>query len=80
MAYYVTLDQLKGGVDNADNLIPIDFNSSYTLNNGLNLKNMRDNAIENLKGLLGALGYSEVEVSDPTAAMADLNKRIEEFH
>ena len=80
MGYYITLDQLRGGVDNADSLIPIDFNSSYTLNNGLNLKDMRDNAIENLKGLLGALGYSGAEVSDPTAAMADLNKRIEEFH
>lgn len=63
-----------------DDLIPVDFDSSYTLNNGLNLKDMRNNAIENLKGLLGALGYSGAEVSDPAAAMADLNKRIEEFH
>jgi len=36
---------------------------------------MQKNAVENLKGLLRALGYGD-KAEDPDAAMRDLNQRI----
>ena len=80
MAYYTTIEALSGRVQEIDKLIPVDVKNIGTLSNGLNLYEMQRNAVENLRGLLKALGYSESEANDPDAAMADLNRRIEEFH
>ena len=47
------------------------------LGNGLNLRQMKENAEKNLRGLLDVLGYSGTDLA---SAMKDLNRRIEEFH
>ena len=79
MGYYVTLEQLKGGVDNADKYIPVNINSQYFLKNGLNLQEMRKNAQHNLEELLKVLGYT-INGDNASSALADLNRRIQEFH
>ena len=77
MAYCVTLEDFISRTEEIDGLIPENVDAYTVLNNGLNLKQMRDNAEENLRGLLSLLGYSN---GDPIDNMRDLNRRIQEFH
>lgn len=77
MPYYAQIDDFKNRTDTIDSILPEELNEYTTLSNGLNLKQMRDNAENNLRGLLAALGYTS---TDPMAALQDLNNRIKEFH
>ena len=80
MGYYTTIGALSDRVRDIDALIDLSKIENITLKNGLDLYQMQQNAVENLKGLLRALGYSEAQAENPQAAMADLNRRIQEFH
>ena len=59
MGYYVTIDTLSDRVYEIDSLIDLNKIPNITLKNGLDLYQMQRNAVENLKGLLRALGYGD---------------------
>lgn len=80
MGYYTTIEGLSDRVRDIDKLIDLSKIENITLKNGLDLYQMQKNAVDNLKGLLRALGYSDTEAENPQVAMADLNRRIQEFH
>ena len=76
MGYYTTIEGLSDRVRDIDKLIDLSKIENITLKNGLDLYQMQKNAVDNLKGLLRALGYSDTEAENPQVAMADLNRRI----
>ena len=80
MGYYTTIGTLSDRVRDIDALIDLSKIENITLKNGLDLYQMQQNAVENLKGLLRALGYSDAQAENPQAAMEDLNHRIQEYH
>jgi hypothetical protein len=59
MGYYTTIGALSDRVRDIDDLIDLSKIENITLKNGLDLYEMQRNAVENLKGLLRALGYSD---------------------
>ncbi len=80
MGYYTTIGALSDRVRDIDALIDLSKIENITLKNGLDLYQMQQNAVENLKGLLRTLGYSDAQAENPQAAMEDLNRHIQEFH
>ena len=76
MAYYTNIGDFKARTSEIDNIIPTNLNAETKLSNGLDLKTMRANAEENLRNLLSVLGYKNM---NPLDALADLNRRIQEF-
>ena len=76
MAYYTNIGDFQARTSDIDNIIPTNLNAETKLSNGLDLKTMRANAEENLRNLLSVLGYKNM---NPLDALADLNKRIQEF-
>lgn len=80
-SYYTTIDQLDARVGEIDSLIDEgNLVELAHLSNGLNLEQMHSNAVANLKGLLGCLGYTITDETDLNGIMAELNQRIQEFH
>lgn len=76
MAYYTNIQDFQARTSDIDSIIPTNLSADTKLSNGLDLKTMRANAEENLRNLLNLLGYTN---TDPLDALADLNKRIQEF-
>lgn len=76
MAYYVTISDFESRVNQIDGIIPTNPNIDTMLGNGLNLRQMKENAEANLRGLLNVLGYGNTDLA---TAMKDLNRRIQEF-
>lgn len=79
MNYAVTAIDFQAAVNTVDGLIPHpeDLNEFTVLNSGLNLSQMYDNALEDLRDILAVFGYKG---GDPLANLEKLNQKIQEFH
>ena len=78
-SYYTTIDKLDERVNQIDDLLSENLMSIATLSNGIDLEQMYENAVNNLRGLLGYLGYNITDETDLESVMKELNNKIKEF-
>lgn len=78
-SYYTTIDKLDERVNQIDDLLSENLMSIATLSNRIDLEQMHENAVNNLRGLLGYLGYNITDETDLESVMKELNNKIKEF-
>ena len=79
-SYCTTIDQLDARVSEIDSLLSGNLESLITMQGGLSLEQMHENAVKNLRGLLKCLGYDINDETDLNETMRKLNERIQQYH